>query len=313
MDKIDAKLLYGLSVNAKTPIKQLAKGIRLSESSAIYRIEKLKQDGILLGTTAIVNSYLLGYSGFRAYVFLMGTTKTQEDEIVSWLVKQKEASVVATTLDFREIGIMSWVKSSASFSGFIRNLKEKYGKFIASLQIFPYVGTIYYPRNYLVTQESASATVVRPVGSVSCDDLDLAILRELSVDCRKSCLEISSKLKVSAKTVINRINSLERKGVIAGYTANINVSKLGYHYYKLNIVFSNNVRYSELLSFAEKSRFVTYIDETISQYDVELNVEVPDDAHLKALLDGLKEEFGGIRLLEIKQVDKYPKMSFLSV
>ena len=62
------------------------------------------------------------------------------------------------------------------------------------------------------------------------DDLDLAILRELQVDCRIPLQEIAEKVGAPTSTVHYRVKRLEREGVIDGYYANINPEKLGLDY-----------------------------------------------------------------------------------
>lgn len=62
------------------------------------------------------------------------------------------------------------------------------------------------------------------------DDLDLAILRELQVDCRIPLQEIAEKVGSPTSTVHYRVKRLERDGVIDGYYANINPEKLGLDY-----------------------------------------------------------------------------------
>ncbi|MHA2003990.1 MAG: Lrp/AsnC family transcriptional regulator [Candidatus Thorarchaeota archaeon] len=62
------------------------------------------------------------------------------------------------------------------------------------------------------------------------DDLDLAILRELQIDCRIPLQEIAEKVGAPTSTVHYRVKRLEREGVIDGYYANINPEKLGHDY-----------------------------------------------------------------------------------
>ncbi|MBD3355238.1 AsnC family transcriptional regulator [Candidatus Woesearchaeota archaeon] len=312
MDKKDSKILHELSKNARISLKRLAKAISMSQSSTLYRLKKLEEENIILGTNAIINSYKLGYLGFRAYLFLQGTTKEKENEIQDWLVNRDETSVIGITQNSEELIIMSWVKSTQEFYGFVESLKETYGEFIKDFQIFPYVGTVYYPRNYLNPGSKGQEIVVRTTEKVDYDSLDLAILEKLSTDGRKAALEISKELGKPVKTVINRMRKLEKKKVIAGYSANININKIGYEYYKLNLIFSKSVNYNMLLAFAKNLNNSIYVDEAISKYDFELNVEVRNKKELNKIIDQLKELCGGIKHMEIKQLNKYIKLKFLS-
>ena len=58
-------------------------------------------------------------------------------------------------------------------------------------------------------------------GILSMDELNIKILDELLADCRAPNVEIAKRLRVNESTVRHRIGSLERKGVIRGYSARI--------------------------------------------------------------------------------------------
>jgi Lrp/AsnC family transcriptional regulator for asnA, asnC and gidA len=51
----------------------------------------------------------------------------------------------------------------------------------------------------------------------SLDGLDRAILQELNIDARRSHRELAHRLKISPTTVSNRIDRLEKEGIIKGY------------------------------------------------------------------------------------------------
>jgi Lrp/AsnC family transcriptional regulator, leucine-responsive regulatory protein len=60
------------------------------------------------------------------------------------------------------------------------------------------------------------------------DRIDAAILRELSSDARIPRAELARRVGLSAPSVSDRIRRLEDTGVIAGYSVQIDASKLGY-------------------------------------------------------------------------------------
>ena len=59
------------------------------------------------------------------------------------------------------------------------------------------------------------------------DEIDKKLLNLLQKDCRKSILDMSRELGISKSTVSYRIKRLEDEGIIEGYHAKINASKLG--------------------------------------------------------------------------------------
>ena len=61
------------------------------------------------------------------------------------------------------------------------------------------------------------------------DELDRKIITKLQEDGRKSFREIAKEVDSTAVTVINRVDKMEDKGIIRGYTTDIDYRKLGYH------------------------------------------------------------------------------------
>ena len=64
--------------------------------------------------------------------------------------------------------------------------------------------------------------------TVSLDELDVRILRALTVDARKSYREVARALGVSIGTVSSRVKRMETAGVITGYAPLIEPKRLGY-------------------------------------------------------------------------------------
>ncbi len=59
------------------------------------------------------------------------------------------------------------------------------------------------------------------------DDLNTRILRTLSQDGRISNLDLAEKVGLSPSACLRRVQDLERSGVIKGYRAVIDATKVG--------------------------------------------------------------------------------------
>jgi DNA-binding Lrp family transcriptional regulator len=62
------------------------------------------------------------------------------------------------------------------------------------------------------------------------DELDMKLLIELQKDCRNSLQEIAKNVDAPYSTVHYRVNRLEKKKIISGYSATIDLNKLGLEY-----------------------------------------------------------------------------------
>ena len=63
---------------------------------------------------------------------------------------------------------------------------------------------------------------------LSLDDLDRKIIRRLLVDGRSSARSIGFEMGRATVTVVGRMRRLEQEGVVLGYSARIDSSRLGY-------------------------------------------------------------------------------------
>lgn len=63
---------------------------------------------------------------------------------------------------------------------------------------------------------------------IDLDDIDLAIVEQLSVNGRVSYREIGDRVGLSAPAVADRVRKLEQSGVVVGYQAIIDYEKLGF-------------------------------------------------------------------------------------
>ena len=94
------------------------------------------------------------------------------------------------------------------------------------------------------------------------DELDVAILRRLNVDARKSFRDIARELRVSISTVSNRVKRLEHEGIVLGYIPVLDEKKLGYD---VLAVIGIRISKGKLL---EVQRKIGREDKVVDVYDV---------------------------------------------
>jgi len=312
MDLKDKKLIYELSKNSRIPLNLLAKNIGTSSTTTFYRLQKLFENKIILGTQAIIDNSLLGFNGYRAYIKFNGTT-TKEKEILDWLLKQKEVSVLNETNGYIDCVIISWTKERLEFHNFIQRLKEKYQEFISKLEISNYMKVHHFIRNYLLenTNDLEVITIGKENKTEKYDNLDIKILKILSIDARKSAVDISKKLNLQPKTIIERIKKLEKHKIILGYGINLNIEKLGYQYQKANIIFNKNIKYKKIIKYVTNIKNSVYVDEATTEYDLELNLEVKNLEERDKIINQIKDNFGGIKKIRYFQIKKFLKLSYI--
>ncbi|MBN1170432.1 Lrp/AsnC family transcriptional regulator [Candidatus Micrarchaeota archaeon] len=64
--------------------------------------------------------------------------------------------------------------------------------------------------------------------TIETDNIDRKILSELAMDGRVSAKKLAKKLKMHPNTLLLRMKRLQCKGVVRGFSANIDYEKMGY-------------------------------------------------------------------------------------
>ncbi|MFT4249974.1 MAG: Lrp/AsnC family transcriptional regulator [Candidatus Woesearchaeota archaeon] len=313
MNKINKKILYLLSNNARENTSTIAKHINRTPATTQKRIEKLQEKNILQNTHPIIDNSTLGYIGQRAYIKLNKTTPKQEQELFNWLVQHKKTSVIGKTRGSYDVLIMSWVQQTQDFHTLIQELKENYRQHIQELKIHTYLRTHHYQRAYL--QEKTTNQLQTTTGDKqqqAYDTTDIQLIQAILTNARKPIVEIAQEINQTARTTLNRLRALEKKNIIVGYSANISLNKIGKHYYKAGITLETNTSKKTLMQFAEKNPNTIYVDETLGEYDFEINVEVDSNQAFEDILNELKQLTNGFKRIEYFEVVDFKKLTYLA-
>lgn len=83
-DKLDAKILEVLSVNARTPYLEIARDYGVSGAAVHQRVQRLIQNKVINGSEMLINPSALGYETC-AYVGLFLREPSRFDEVVNAL------------------------------------------------------------------------------------------------------------------------------------------------------------------------------------------------------------------------------------
>ena len=86
MDEKDKKILTELTLNSRIPINRLAKKAGISREVAIYRLNKLIKEKIILEFYTIIDTEALGFSRYGCLIQLKGMSEEQEKKFIDYLV-----------------------------------------------------------------------------------------------------------------------------------------------------------------------------------------------------------------------------------
>jgi Lrp/AsnC family leucine-responsive transcriptional regulator len=298
LDLKDYKILYELDLNSRQSFKEIGNKVGLSKDSIIYRINQLKEKGVIKGFHTVFDVGKLGFTSFRVYLKLEKTNQEKEEEMINFLVNKKIVTWVVSISGEYDLGFWILSEKLDEMNRLWKELFHRYRDFIEKSNLAIFTKISYFSRNYLSknsTKKKEYIFVTEP-NKVKLDKKDLGIINLLSGNSRVPILEISQKLKMTPKTAASRINQLEKDGVIVGYRTMFDLERLGYEYFKVHFNLHNltGQKGKQFMGFLFSHPNVIYNNEVIGGDDVEIEIQTESLESLRKILNEIKNRFSDI-------------------
>jgi DNA-binding Lrp family transcriptional regulator len=313
LDIKDLQILHEMDTNCRQPIIEIAKKVRLSKDTVLYRIRKLEKEKIILRYQAYINHGKLGYMSTRINIKLQNTTPEKEKEIIEFINNQPIVGFFASVEGNIDLMIWVLVKSVNELNNFWNNLTERYQNYMEKTETGIYTKIVHYPRAFFLKNKKNTKQMIFTSmdEKEKVDKTDLEILKILTKNARENIVSIAQTLKLSTKTISARIKGLEKRDIIRGYTALFNLEIMGILYYKIYFDFQNTnpEQLKRLDQFMLIHPNIIYRDYVIGGHSCEIEVQIRSEKELRELIDEIKKEFSSIiRSYEVLHYFKEHKM-----
>lgn len=296
LDSFDKRILFELDKNARITTTQIGKMIRKSKQFVDYRIKKLEEAGILKGYITVIDYSRLGYYSVRIYFKFRNISPEQQKQLEDELIKDKEVWWLVTLEGIWDVGYAMAVKNLLDFYDYWDKIMKKYRKFINKRSVVIYTHIIQYPKSYLINKiNSDKGTLVGASKEIiKCTDFDIKLLKILSENGRMSLLDLSIKIKTSPQVVRIHMQKLQSSGIIQGYRALIDVSFLGYRYYKSYINLLHTDKIEELEQFCSQHPNILNVNRNIGGRDFEIELQAKSFEEFEKIMNEIREKFIGV-------------------
>ena len=291
MDLIDKKLLYELNWNTRQTDTKLAKKLRISKQVVNYRIKQLENHQIIKSYHAIIDWRKLGYNAIRVYLKWQNITLEKEKEVYEVI---KKDPLFMWSIRFEgdiDIAFYVWVKEIHEFAEKWYAFITKYKKYILKYEIYESVDMIHYPLKFLVDKYKTEEIIIGQEKKEEYDTTDYEILKSITKNGKIPITEIAKEIKLTPKAALYRLRNLEKKGIILGYYALIDETKLGYVFYKIDFYLNDLSQVKEMNAYAKQHKNVVYRMRTIGGPDFEIEVIVKDVIEMKKIINEIRERF----------------------
>ena len=306
-NKLDAKdyeILRELDSNFRQSFSKIGKKVRLSKNSVALRFEKLKD--YTLHNMVGLNNELMGYTLVKAYYSFDFYNDETEKAIVKEARKHKNIQWVARYYGTYDIGIGLMIDNINDLVFQVSAFDEKFAGRINKKEIQIIFKHSYFRYNFLYDKPLAWVSRIdKTQKKAHLNELDKKIIRTILYDPRMNIVDVARILRISPKTVSNRIKEMERLGVIMGYFATINPSKFGYDTFKLLIQLQNSKRTKDFEEYLSSLKNTKYIAKMIGIWDYEVDMIYHNMTALQDQIEIMKGKFPNLfKRIEIMSLGK---------
>ena len=292
IDLIDRKILTQFDKNARMSYSGLGKRIRVAKETVKYRIAQLEKKGILVGYYSVINFSKLGFVLYRLYLRLQNTSPKIEQSISNYLLQSKNVAVFYRTSGPFHIALGVWARSPWEYEEFWLSFKQHFGDYISDYHLSLMTEYSEFSRIYILpSEEKAVFNTITKTEREKLDSIDLRLISFLSNNARASLVEIAKKLGVSIVTARYHLKNLINKKVIIGFRPILNLTKLGYEYYKVDLWFKKFDQVKEIAQHILSHPNVIYTERTLITSDLEFDVEIENFEKFIAMMDSFKAKF----------------------
>lgn len=302
----DKKILRELDMDARIPMKELAKRVGLSRQVVQYRIERMQKEGVILGTRTIFDSAVVGQRWFRVAIQLKSTQK-EKNQIIEHFKENPSILWLGEVGGNWDLVVNFVFEDHFKFNQNFEKFLEEYGSIIQKYEVLIYINVRDQPRAYLTENYKTKETYLfhemkfNPI--VKLDALDKKIIGVISKNAFLSSSQIGAKFGVNYKTIQNRLRVLEKNKVILGYRVFVNPSTLNYESYMifLGIQRFNQELEKKLYEFL-KHPHVTFLVKQLGRWRLGMEIEVKNREEFQRFLVELRTHFGEI----ISEYETFP-------
>lgn len=314
LDNLDKRIIAELDRNCRTSNSEIARRLRINKNVASYRIKNLEKQGIILGYYAIIDTYKLGYSSYRAYLKLQYASPEKQKEIMDYLVSVSSVWWAGSIQGHFSIAILVWAKNQSEFVDFWAEFNSKFRDNVCEASVSIYHGLEQYwlPFAKEILKGRAEPDAIGVGEAVKIDGTDAKLLKIIATSARSSLLGISSQMGVTPAAVRYRLGQLVKKRVIVSFRVNVAMDKLGYTLYKASFNLKSMAAYPQMLQYARQTPNIYYVDKSIGWADCEIEIYASSPADFYGTMDKMRSKFSdSIRDYDFFAFSKITKLLYV--
>lgn len=316
LDLIDRKILYELDINARIPLTQLAKKLKIGREKANYRLNNLIKKGIIRKFVTMANPAKFGYCVYKLFLKFQNTTLEIETEIFNWMVKNDFIYWVANCKGKWDANLTIFARNINHFEEIMSDFFTKYGEYLAEQEFNTTLEVGILSKDWILPENKLIGKIALFGGDykdIGLDKFELELLKFMANNGRMSAPEIAKKINSTSRMVLYHMKELEKKRVILGYTTSLNLEILNKQFFKSVIYFKNfnqSIK-KRVIEFCRMNPCVGFYIFCVGSWPVELELIVDSNKQFYEVMDDFRKYFPEMKNYEFMIFPKEYKFDWV--
>lgn len=292
LDKYDEIIICELDNDSRTPISIIAKKMHLSKETIKYRIRRLLKNGYIKYFNSVINASNVGYSYCWILLKFERASTEVRKQILDYILHKNNIANIRILEGPYDMAFLFIHKNFLDITQFLTEFTKSYGQHILDKQVLTILKSHKF-RFVKIHPESMERILLEhtTIQNHNLKPIDKKILKILSSDARIQILELARKIHADPGTIRYRIRSMEKNGIIAGYSLVLDLEKYRSEYHQINITLRNYEALNRILSYFDSTKSSIYAYQSLGKYDLSIDLYVKDIYELRRILENFKEKF----------------------
>lgn len=303
----DRKILFELEQNSRQSFSRIAKKLKTSKEVVNYRVKNLINEGIITRFFTEINLAKIGMQVYKVYLQFQNVNHKKEEDMYNFFINEMKIPWIVSCSGKYDMIISFGAKDINEFEEKITQIMNKFSEFILNRDISTTLSFNTFDRRWLYHAGKVKYTSVGgTITNNQLDKIDIKILANLSNNSRIQVIDLTEKIGITPGAIINRIKSLEKKGIINSYRIGINYKKLGKEFCKAFVYLTNKTSEEEkkLINYASNMPQIFTIIKCVGAWDLEFEFIVDNFTEFHELIRDIKNRFNIVRGYESVIISK---------
>jgi DNA-binding Lrp family transcriptional regulator len=292
LDKKDLKILSLLVENVRMPLTKIASKVQLSRASVEYRIRKMKENELIVGSRTVINLQKLGYNSY--HIFIEPLKHDDEKILIERAAANSNINALISYSGKFGMEISVIAKTPAEFIEQREKLFDGLDiNYSTPLILLKTVHSIILPKRFFKDIELKEIKEVHtPLSKTkfNVDEKDIMILKKISNDAEISNTKLSKDLGLSKDVVIYRIKQMIENQIILQFRPAINFSLLGLSVHSI-LIKTEGSGTEEFEHFLKNNDYVLWAAKTFGDWQYIVYLITYDNDELHKFIQEIKTKF----------------------